>query len=100
MGPTRRGVFLLKNARAFSRAFSRREKLLFENQFILGTTTISIGNTSMEIKLLTAKGHHQGEEYHSPYRQKQAASLISEGPLTGPEGQTYALAHCAADDSC
>lgn len=54
----------------------------------------------MDIKLLTAKGHHQEEEYHSPDRQKQAASLISEGPLTGPEGQTYALAHCAADDSC
>lgn len=50
--------------------------------------------------LLTAKGHHQGEEHHSPGQQIQAASLISEGPLVGLQGQTYEQVHCAAHHSC
>ena len=49
---------------------------------------------------LTAKGHHQGEEHHSPGQQIQAASLISAGPLIGLQGQTCDQAHCAAHDSC
>lgn len=49
---------------------------------------------------LTAKGRRQGEEHHSPGHQIQAASLISEGPLIGLQGQTYERAHCAAHHSC
>lgn len=49
---------------------------------------------------LTAKGHHQGEEHHSPGQQIQAASLISEGLLIGLQGQTCGRAHCAAHHSC
>lgn len=49
---------------------------------------------------LTAKGRHPGEGYHSPGLQIQAASLISEGPPIGLQGQTYERAHCAAHHSC
>lgn len=49
---------------------------------------------------LTAMGHHQGEEHHSPGQQIQAASLISKSPPTGLQGQTCERAHCAALDSC
>lgn len=49
---------------------------------------------------LTAKGHHQGEEHHSPGQQIQAASLISEGPVVGLQDQTCVRAHCAAHHSC
>lgn len=49
---------------------------------------------------LTARGHRQGEEHHSPGQQIQAASLISEGPLTGLQGQTCEQVHCAAPGSC
>ena len=49
---------------------------------------------------LTAKGHRRGEGHHSPGQQIQAASLISEGPLVGLQGQTTVQAHCAAHHSC
>lgn len=49
---------------------------------------------------LTARGHRQGEECHSPGQQIQAASLISEGPPTGLQGQTCEQAHSATHGSC
>lgn len=49
---------------------------------------------------LTAKDHHRGEEHHSPGQQIQAASLISEGPPVGLQGQTSGRAHCAVHHNC
>lgn len=49
---------------------------------------------------LTAKDHHQGEEHHSPGQQIQAASLISESPLIGLQGQTCGQVHCAVHHTC
>jgi len=49
---------------------------------------------------LTARGHHQGEEHHSPGRWIQAASLISGGPPVGLQGQTWMQAHFATHCSC
>lgn len=54
----------------------------------------------LESLKLTARGHRQGEERHSPGQQIQAASLISQGPPTGLQGQTNEQAHCATLGSC
>ncbi len=50
--------------------------------------------------VLTARGHHQGGEHHSHGQRIQAASLISQDPPTGLQGQTCEQAHFAAHYSC
>ena len=54
----------------------------------------------MEKGKLTATGHHQEEERHSPGQQIQAASLISKDLPTRLLSQTCEQARCVAQDSC
>jgi len=54
----------------------------------------------MSNRRLTARGHHQGEEHRSLGLQIQAASLISQGPPTRLQGQTFEQVHFAAHGSC
>ena len=52
------------------------------------------------ICVLTPRGRLQGEAHRSPCQQIQAASLISKGPPTGLQGQTFEQAPCATHGSC
>lgn len=54
----------------------------------------------VEYGMLTAKGHHRGEEHHSLGQRIQAASLISQGPPTRLPVRTSGRAHYAAHCSC
>jgi hypothetical protein len=51
------------------------------------------------VRELTAKGRHRQEGHHPPGRRIQAASLISWGLPTGPQGQIDALTLYVVHDS-
>ena len=77
-----------------------RSMILVKLSFRLTKKIVSDQFAKSKSEKLTARGHHQGEEHHSPGRWIQAASLISGGPPVGLRGQTCEKAHCATHCSC